>query len=200
VYSSLLKTTIATLLTCTVLVSTPVIALELNLNLEDNSALSRLTDTDWALLKSTAKDALNNSEDGNSHVWKNPETSNAGVITILSTDESNGIFCRNTRFINTAKDLTSTTFVNLCKQEGTWEEVSPRSTTTSSKLSSESSSSSEMFDKTSGKSTGITNKTLGQTSEYCRELFQNIEALKGKPARRSVAIDLHEAECLKEKQ
>jgi len=79
VYSSLLKTTIATLLTCTVLVSTPVIALELNLNLEDNSALSRLTDTDWALLKSTAKDALNNSEDGNSHVWKNPETSNAGV-------------------------------------------------------------------------------------------------------------------------
>ncbi|NQZ52632.1 MAG: hypothetical protein HRT93_00120 [Piscirickettsiaceae bacterium] len=195
-HSTLLKTATAAFLSCIVLMSTQVIALDLNLNLEDKSALTRLTDTDWTLLKSTAKNALDNSDDGSSHVWKNPETSNAGVITILSTDESNGIFCRKARFINTAGELTSTTFVDLCKQEGIWTEVSLRSTTTSSQLPANDSSS-EMFDDASVRSTDITNKTLGQTSEYCLELFRNIEDLKGKPARRSVAIDLHKAECLR---
>ncbi len=197
VYSTLLKTVTTAILTCTILVSTQVLALDLNLNLEDNSALTRLTDTDWTLLKSTAKDALNNSEDGSSHVWKNHETSNAGVITILSTEETDNSYCRNTRFINTARDLTSTTFVNLCKQEDKWAEASPRSTTTATQNDLPSSSSSVMLNDTPAVSTEITNKTLGQTSEYCRELFQNIESLKGKPARRSAAIELHKAECLR---
>jgi len=172
-------------------------ALGLNLNLEDSSALTRLTEADWTLLKSTAKDALNNSADGSSHVWKNPETSNAGVITILSTEETDNSYCRNTRFINTTGDLTSTTFVNLCKEEDKWAEASPRSTTTAIKNDFPSTSSSEILNDTPAASTEITKKTLGETSEYCRKLFQNIENLKGKPARRSAAIDLHKAECLR---
>jgi len=189
VFHQIIKTTIFSI---TALISTQACAIELNLNLVDNSALTILSDTDWTMLRATAKDALNNSADGSSHVWKNNDTSNAGVITILSTNDKSGSFCRNTRFINTAGELTSTTFVNLCKQEDTWIEASLRSTTTTTKDVLPSSSPTV--------STEITTKTLGQTSEYCRELFQNIENLTGKPARRSVAIDLHKAECLREKQ
>ena len=192
-FTHIIKTT---MLSLTVLISTQVNAMELNLNLVDKSALTMLTDSDWDLLRATAKEALNNAPDGSSHIWKNNDTSNAGVITILSTNENNGNFCRNTRFINTAADLTSTTLVNLCKQEDKWVEESLRSTTTTEN-SSPSSSPSVMLNDTLDTSTEITTKTLGQTSEYCRELFQNIEDLKGKPARRSVAIDLHKAECLK---
>ncbi|NQY25673.1 MAG: hypothetical protein HRT92_00685 [Piscirickettsiaceae bacterium] len=189
----IIKTTVFSI---SILLSTQANAIELNLNLIDNSALTMLTDSDWDLLRATAKEALNNSPDGNSHVWKNNDTSNAGVITILSTDESNGNVCRNTRFINTAGNLTSTTLVNLCKEEDKWVEESLRSTTTTENSLS-SSSPSVMLNDTLDASTEITTKTLGKTSEYCRELFQNIEDLKGKPARRSVAIDLHKAECLR---
>jgi len=194
---NLLKTAIASLLAVSAFALTPAHALDLNLNLEDNSALTILSDTDWDMLRTTAKEALNNSPDGSSHVWKNIDTSNAGVITILSTDDKNGRFCRNTRFINTAGELTSTTFVNLCKLEDTWTEASPRSTTTTTKEVLPNPSSSLMVNDTPTVSTEITTRSLGQTSEYCRELFQNIENLKGKPVRRSAAIDLHKAECLR---
>lgn len=192
-FPHIIKTTIFSI---TILLSTQANAIELNLNLVDKSALTMLTDSDWEILRSTAKEALNNNPDGSSHVWRNNDTSNAGVITILSTDESNGDFCRNTRFINTAGDLTSTTLVNLCKQEDKWIEESLRTTTTTEN-SLPNSSSSLILNGTPGASTEITTKTLGKTSEYCRKLFQNIENLKGKPARRSAAIDLHKAECLR---
>jgi len=161
-------------------------ALDLDLTLVDRSAITKLTDTDWALLKSTAKQALNNSEDGSSHVWKNAETSNAGVVTILSTVDN----CRNTRFINTAGELTSTTIVNLCKQQDKWVEVSARST-------SSEPSAYDTFGETPSTSSEITAKPISQTSDHCRELSQNIAALKGKPLRRSAAIELHKAECMR---
>ncbi|NOQ94124.1 MAG: hypothetical protein GQ547_05745 [Methylophaga sp.] len=194
---NLLKATITSLLVASAFALIPAHALDLNLNLEDNSALTILSDSDWDTLRATAKEALNNSPDGSSHVWKNNDTSNAGVITILSTDNVGGEFCRNTRFINTAGELTSTTFVNLCKQEDKWIETNLRSTTTAKKEALPHSSPSVMLNDAPTISTEITTKTLSQTSEYCRELFQNIEKLKGKPARRSTAIDLHKAECLR---
>jgi len=185
-----------TLFSITALLSTQSHAIELNLNLVDKSALTMLTDSDWDILRVTAKDALNNSSDGSSHIWKNNDTTNAGVITLLSSDENNGNICRNTRFINSAGELTSTTIVNLCKQDDRWVEESLRLTTTvESDLPR--SSPSIMLNDTLDSSTEVTTKTLGQTSEYCRELFQNIENLTAKPARRSVAIDLHKAECLR---
>jgi len=104
VFHQIIKTTIFSI---TALISTQACAIELNLNLVDNSALTILSDTDWTMLRATAKDALNNSADGSSHVWKNNDTSNAGVITILSTNDKSGSFCRNTRFINTAGELTA---------------------------------------------------------------------------------------------
>lgn len=188
--STLLKIASRTLLSCTVFLSAQVSALDINLNLEDQSALTMLSDSDWSLLKSTAKDALNNGANGSSHVWKNSETSNAGVITILSTESKNDSVCRNTRLISTAGELTSTTTVNLCQHEGTWTEDSSRLTSTTTNSDSPST-------RLNNTSTEINNKVLGETSQYCQKSLQNIEDLKGSPIRRSAAIDLHQKECLK---
>lgn len=167
---------------------------DLNLNLEDKSALTRLTESDWTLLKETAKEALNKSSDGSSHVWKNKETSNAGVITILTTDKSDNHFCRNTRFINTAGDLTSTTYVNLCRQQGKWAEKSERSTSTSSVLAMPNQSPSTMFGD-SNASSEIEVKSLSKTSAKCNQLSAEVQRLEGKPLRRSAAMELYQAEC-----
>jgi surface antigen len=172
--------------------------LDLDLNMTQQSALTELSDSDWKILKTKAREVLKTSFDGENNVWKNDETGNSGVIKVLSTHTENDSFCRNTQFINTANNITSTTVVMLCATEdGKWSEETPRVTTTDSTTDlSNSSSNSDMFNEnqTSG-STEITAKTLGQTSEFCQNLAREIENLKGKPIRRNAAREQHKAEC-----
>lgn len=175
-------------------------AMDLNLSFDESSALTQLTDSDWKILKEAARNALNNSHDGSSHVWKNVESSNAGVITILSTDSTGDARCRDARFINTAGDLTSTTFVTLCSQRDKWVEHSLRSTTTTEASAEPTTSLSVMLDHEPEPSTEITNKIISETSERCQQLAKNIENLKGKPLRQSVARDVYGEECLTERQ
>jgi surface antigen len=172
--------------------------LDLDPNLAEESALMELTDSDWLILKTKAREALKTSFDGENNVWKNDETGNSGVIQVLSTHTENDRFCRNTQFINTANNLTSTTVVMLCAtNDGKWSEESARVTKTDSAVDiSNYSSKSEMFNdsQTSG-STEVTAKTLGKTSEFCQNLAREIESLKGKPIRRNAAREQHKAEC-----
>jgi surface antigen len=171
--------------------------LDLDLNLTEQSALTELSDSDWTILKTKAREALKTSFDGENNVWKNDETGNSGVIKILSTSTENDSFCRNTQFINTANNITSTTVVMLCATEdGKWSEATPRVTTTGSTTETNHSNKSDMFneDSTAG-STEITAKTLGQTSEFCQNLAREIESLKGKPIRRDAAREKHKAKC-----
>jgi len=173
-------------------------ALDLDLSLSEDTALTSLSDSDWIVLKKEARTALKNSFDGENHVWENTETGNSGVIKILSTETKNDVLCRNTQFINTANYLTSITTVLLCqKDDGTWSEESPRVTTTNTQSPAvPSSSSSDIFNaEGDSTSTEVTKKTLSQTSDFCRELAKEIEALKGKPIRRNAAVEQHKAEC-----
>lgn len=171
--------------------------LDLDLNMTQPSALTELSDSDWQILKTKAREVLKTSFDGENNVWKNDETGNSGVIQVLSTHTENDSFCRNTQFINTANNVTSTTVVMLCATEdGKWSEESPRVTTTDSTTETNFSNKSDMFNEnqTSG-STEITAKTLGQTSEFCQNLAREIDSLKGKPIRRNAAREQHKAEC-----
>ncbi len=173
------------------LLSAPVIALDLTLHLEQGSDLTKLTDTDWQLLKTTAKEALNTSQEGKNYFWQNPKSFNSGVITILSTDESSGgVTCRNASFTNTTKELTSTTIVKLCQQGEKWVELSSKKTTFSKNTSTRN-------DLATSPQEEVTNQKLDHTSERCRNLSRNIDELKGKPLRRSAAMDLYSAECLR---
>jgi len=171
--------------------------LDLDLNMTQQSALTELSDNDWKILKTKAREVLKTSFDGENNVWKNDETGNSGVIQILSTITENDRFCRNTQFINTANNVTSTTVVMLCATEdGKWSEETPRVTTTGSTTETNYSNKSDMFNEnaTAG-STEITAKTLSQTSEFCQNLAREIENLKGKPIRRNAAREQHKAEC-----
>lgn len=171
--------------------------LDLDLNMTQQSALTELSDSDWQILKSKAREVLKTSFDGENNVWKNNETGNSGVIQVLSTHTENDSFCRNTQFINTANNVTSTTVVMLCATEdGKWSEESPRVTTTGSTTETNFSNKSDMFNENqTSSSTEITAKTLGQTSEFCQSLAREIDSLKGKPIRRNAAREQHKAEC-----
>lgn len=179
--------------------------LDLSLHPEDKAALPQLTDEDWNLLKKTAKDALDHHPDSTSHVWKNSNTFNAGVITILSTEKSENRYCRNTRFITNTSELTTTTFVNLCKEGDQWVEASPRSTTTTSNKVVSNSSSSIMFvDPSSFVQSGdssaannIKEKPQNAGSDRCQQLANDIKNLKGKPLRQTAARNYYELECLR---
>lgn len=171
--------------------------LDLDLNLTEQSALTELSDSDWQILKTKAREVLKTSFDGENSVWKNDETGNSGVIQVLSTHTENDSFCRNTQFINTANNVTSTTVVMLCATEdGKWSEETPRVTTTGSTTETDYSNKSDMFNEnaTAG-SSEVTAKTLGQTSEFCQNLAREIESLNGKPIRRNAAREKHKAEC-----
>ena len=183
-----LHTAIAVFITVLSLTPLQASALDLDLTFNEESSLTALTDRDWEILKETAMEALDNSPDGSTHIWKNEQSGNKGLMTILSTDHNSPIPCRNAEFFNTAGGISSSTTVKVCKQDdGTWKAEGSLTTTSKSDITN-------TFGET-GTSTEITRKTLGQTSDYCVQLFQNIENLKGRPVRRSAARDLYEAEC-----
>ncbi|MBL4744135.1 MAG: hypothetical protein JKX87_05805 [Cycloclasticus sp.] len=179
----------------TSLISTQAISLDLSLPYEETTALTILTGDDWDLLKTTAREALNNSEDGSSHAWQNDKTLHAGVVTILTTTITDNSHCRNTRFINTAGELTSTTLVNLCKQGDKWTEASPRTTTTTTTPSLPPPNPSILFSGSVTPSANNQSKRSDDTTGYCLELSKNIDKLKGKPLRRNAAAELFKAEC-----
>jgi len=176
-------------LTVLSLTSLPAIALDLDLSLKEESALTRLTNEDKVTIKSVAKTALEKGQDGSSHVWSNPKTGHAGVITIISSHQESKGLCREIRLINTAEELTSTTVVTLCKHDEKWAESSHRDTSTErnqidTSMTIEDSNVSEMKA-----------KTISQTSEKCQQLSQDIERLKGKPQQRSTVMTQYELEC-----
>ena len=163
--------------------------LNLSLDYKEESALTALTDKDWEILKETAMEALDNSPDGSTHIWKNEQSGHSGVVTILSTDHNSAIPCRNAKFFNTTEGTSSNTTVKVCKQnDGIWSAHGPLTTTTSEHTTTNTFGN-------SGTSTEITRKTLGKTSDSCVQLSQDIERLKGKPLQRSAAMERHKAEC-----
>jgi len=172
-----------------------------DLSYSEESPLMLLSEADWEILKSSARETLNNNENNQSTFWSNKETGNSGIITVLSSNKDDTSLCRYTQFIVRVGTKTSDTKVNLCKTSlDTWKEMSSRDTTITDNLkaSPDSQNKSIMFqDNSSAAPTESMQKSLSQISEHCRQLARDIEDLKGKPIRRSATIDLHKAECLR---
>ncbi|MBE9532585.1 MAG: hypothetical protein IMF04_00550 [Proteobacteria bacterium] len=165
-------------------------SLNLSLDFSEEFPLTALTDKDWELLKKTARQLLNNEEDGATSFWKNEQSGNSGVIKLLSTNNIEDKLCRDGQFSNTVGNRTSVTIVTLCPlDDGKWQEYGDRTTTT---YSSREDSPKDMSTSTAAEAH---RKTLGKSSDYCINLSREINALKGKPVRRSAARDLYQAEC-----
>jgi surface antigen len=89
-----------------------------------NSPVESFDDDDWSLLKKTAREALENGENGIAVTWVNQKTGHSGTITPLTTKDHNGSTCRKTKFFNSANEMTGSAVFYLCKQDDeTWKVV-----------------------------------------------------------------------------
>ena len=90
------------------------------------AAVTDFHDSDWALLKETAQDLLNNRPDGEQVNWSNPETGNRGSLIVLATFSHQDQVCRRAAMRNlTFRGRDEKSAYSLCQQaDGTWEFVS----------------------------------------------------------------------------
>ena len=92
-----------------------------NWNWLKNSPAEAFTDSDWAMLKQTGREALEKGDNGTTALWLNHDTGHSGSITPLTKTDNNGLPCRKTKFFNSANGMTGSATFRLCKQpDGTW--------------------------------------------------------------------------------
>lgn len=91
-----------------------------------DTPVARFNDDDWALLKSTGTELLDNGQKGDLVEWRNDESGNYGIIKIVESGEHEGKPCHRVSFFNAAPDygLSGRAVHTLCKQEdGVWKFV-----------------------------------------------------------------------------
>lgn len=90
------------------------------------AALADFQDSDWVLLKATARDVLDNKPDGEQVNWTNPATGNRGSIIAIETFSHDGKQCRRAAMRNiSASGKQGQASYNLCQQnDGDWIYVS----------------------------------------------------------------------------
>jgi surface antigen len=91
-------------------------ALAGNVTFMKNTAISKMTDADLELLRSTARNLLDYTVDGEPRRWHNPETGATGVLTVLSTAEQEGSLCRQLEMFNEVQGLSGRSMFTFCRQ------------------------------------------------------------------------------------
>jgi surface antigen len=86
------------------------------------SALTDFTDSDWEIIKATAREVLNEKPDREQVNWSNPDTGNRGSIMVLATFTHEGRICRRTAMRNlTHRGREDRAAYSLCQQaDGDW--------------------------------------------------------------------------------
>ena len=86
------------------------------------SALTDFKETDWVMLKATAREVLNEKADHEQVNWTNPETGNRGSIMALATFTHDGRKCRRAAMRNiTFRGRDDRSAYSLCQQaDGDW--------------------------------------------------------------------------------
>lgn len=86
------------------------------------SAISEMTDSDWAVFKEVATGALEDGADGVTVEWRNTETGAHGAIRPLATFMYQGKPCRTTAFRSVSRHGTQGQSVHtVCQQpDDTW--------------------------------------------------------------------------------
>jgi surface antigen len=112
------------LLRCTLLLCLAVIAMPGHAVWQwmRGAALTDFKDSDWQLLRQTARDVLDNKPDHEQVNWSNPETGNRGSIIVLATFSHEGRKCRRAAMRNlTFRGRDDKAAYSLCRQEdGDW--------------------------------------------------------------------------------
>ena len=90
------------------------------------AAVTDFNESDWAILKATARDLLDNKPDHEQVNWTNPETGNRGSIIGLATFAHDGRKCRRAAMRNlTFRGRDDKAAYTLCREpDGEWVFVS----------------------------------------------------------------------------
>ena len=92
-----------------------------NMRFLEFSPSAFFTEKDWELIRTAAKDLLDNTKDGESMSWKNEESGYNGKLTVLNTYADFGTTCRRLSVFSDAIEVSATRLVNMCKnKEGLW--------------------------------------------------------------------------------
>lgn len=92
-----------------------------NLRWLDYSPSRYFTNQDWDIAKAAARNALDNTENGVTVEWENPESKNHGKLTPLNSSEKNGTTCRDLKIENFANTISASNVYEFCKRpDGTW--------------------------------------------------------------------------------
>ena len=87
----------------------------------DTSPVRAFTESDWEVVRSAAREALDTAEEGETVGWQNEGTGASGTITLRGESEHEGLPCREAKFFNSADGLTGTAIHRLCKiADGSW--------------------------------------------------------------------------------
>ena len=87
----------------------------------DTSPVRHFTDEDWSLLRSTAREVLDNGADGSEDSWENPDSGSSGSIKVLSSFQQDGLHCRRAHFSNSAGGFHGSGIFNLRRvADGSW--------------------------------------------------------------------------------
>ena len=92
-----------------------------NMRFLEFSPSAFFTEKDWELIRTAARDLLDNHKDGESMSGKNEENGYNGKLTVLNTYADFGTTCRRLRVFSDAIEVSATRLVNMCKnKEGVW--------------------------------------------------------------------------------
>ena len=92
------------------------------------SPVSYFTDKDWEIAKETARNALDNTADGETVSWDNPDSKNRGSMTPVSTSNVDGKSCRAMKIENHSRNgMSGSGVYDFCKDaENKWR-IAPKS-------------------------------------------------------------------------
>lgn len=86
------------------------------------SAAQKFTDEDWEMLREAGGKALNETPDGQTVSWENPETGSKGTIELARSFEKDGQECRQVNIFNSAGGFSGQSTFSFCKDpaSGEW--------------------------------------------------------------------------------
>ena len=92
-----------------------------NLNFLKHSPARHFSKDDWTLAKEAVDKALNETKDGVTVSWNNPQSNNSGSVTPIQTTSNAGLTCRKLQIENVAKQVSGGATYEFCQQaDGTW--------------------------------------------------------------------------------
>jgi surface antigen len=102
--------------------ASPQFAVAQNIQFMHRGPIAYMDEVDKEILSQTLQVALEESEDGESLRWSNPDSGSEGTIEVLDTHEDYGTTCRTIRSKSTASGREGGGLYRLCRaDDGSWQ-------------------------------------------------------------------------------